>query len=275
MSTPSCSASASRNCRTVLVSTTGNSCRPTRATASASRVTALSSCRIEPCPGAAAGDQPQPGDALLGGLRSGRRRDGPSRQRDAEPADLADRLGAALEQLRVVVDQQPGALDPAGLLVGEEREHHVPRRPLPGRAAHCRTTASSHRVHVLHVDRAAAPDAAVPDLPGERVHRPLRRVGRDDVEVAVQQQRRPDRVGALDPGDHAGPARLRLVQPGRDPDLVSLPATYSAAARSSSSWGWRCRCGSARSRAPRPHPGRSSCRIPATPTRLGRVAPGR
>ena len=63
---------ASRNARTVLVSTTGNSCRPMRATASASRVTALSSWTHRAVPGPAAGGQPQPGHALLRGLRSGR-----------------------------------------------------------------------------------------------------------------------------------------------------------------------------------------------------------
>ena len=46
-----------------------------------------------------------------------------------------------------------------------------------------------HRVEVLHVDRAAAPDVAVLDLAGERVDLPVLGRRRHDVEVAVQQQR--------------------------------------------------------------------------------------
>ena len=141
--------------------------RPIRATASASAVTALSSLTIEPCPARPVGDQPQPGDALLRGLDqvdAAGRRDG-----EREAADLADRLGDALEQLGVVVDQpvraracrrpprrrgsrgrrRAAACGPRGAICADERQHH--------------------RVHVLHVDGAAAPDAAVGDLAGERV----------------------------------------------------------------------------------------------------------
>ena len=50
-SMPRASEISPRNARTVSVTTTGNLCRPTRATASASTVTALSSWIIEPCPG--------------------------------------------------------------------------------------------------------------------------------------------------------------------------------------------------------------------------------
>ncbi len=74
--------------------------------------------------------QPQPGDALLGGLEQvgapllpvavG---DG-----DAVATDLADRLGDAVEHLGVLGDDEVRALGAAGLLVGEER-------PRPGRAA--------------------------------------------------------------------------------------------------------------------------------------------
>ena len=47
---PVSSPTAMRNCSTDSVSTSGNWCRPSRATASAIAVTALSSCTIEPCP---------------------------------------------------------------------------------------------------------------------------------------------------------------------------------------------------------------------------------
>ena len=78
----------------------------------------------------------------------------------------------------------------ARLLVGQERQHDVTRR-LAAFAQPLAHDRQHHRVHVLHVDRAAAPHAAVGDLAGQRVHPPVGRVGGDDVEVAVDQQRGP------------------------------------------------------------------------------------
>ena len=49
-SVPSASPSSSRKARVVLVTRTGNLCRPRRATASDSSVIALSRWIIEPCP---------------------------------------------------------------------------------------------------------------------------------------------------------------------------------------------------------------------------------
>ena len=76
--------------------------------------------------GATLRDEAQPGDPLLGGLD---RVQPLAADGQREATDLADRLGAALEELGVVVDEEVGALQPAGLLVGEEREHHVARWP--------------------------------------------------------------------------------------------------------------------------------------------------
>src|SRR3712207_6874768 len=53
-----------------------------------------------------------------------------------------------------------------------------------------------HRVEALHVDRAAAPQVPVPDLTAERVDRPLGRVGRHDVEVAVHEDRKSTRLNS-------------------------------------------------------------------------------
>ena len=69
---------------------------------------AFSSLGTEPWPARPWARQPQPGDALLGGLQqvgallAARR----GRHGDAVAADLADRLGDALEQLGVLVDEQ-------------------------------------------------------------------------------------------------------------------------------------------------------------------------
>src|SRR5206468_6473157 len=114
---------------------------------------------------------------------------------DAEAADLADRLSAALEQIRVVVDEPVGAVEAAGLLVGDEGEYDVTARLL-ALADPVGDDGQRHRVHVLHVDSAAAPEAVVADLTGERIHLPVRGVGRYDVQVPVDQQRRSGGVDA-------------------------------------------------------------------------------
>ena len=140
---------------------------------------------------------------------------------EGEAADLADRLGDALEEVGVLVDEVPRAVRAAGLLVGEEGEHDVAR----GLAAAAQPVAydrQRHRVHVLHVDGAAAPHAAVGDLAGEGVVGPVRRVGRYDVGVAVDEQRGPGRVLALDPGHGRGAARVRLEDLRLEPHLGEL-----------------------------------------------------
>ena len=136
---PSASADLAQERPHGLVTRSGNSCRPSRATASQSSVTALSSLIIEPWPArpvAVSRIQAMPFSAVSIEVEPQVVRD---RQREA--ADLADRLGAALEQLRVVVDQPVRAVAAAGLLVGEEGEHDVAagRRPVRIRS---RTTAS-------------------------------------------------------------------------------------------------------------------------------------
>ena len=52
----------------------------------------------------------------------------------------------------------PAPLVPAGLLVGGEAEHHRPVRDCAGTGARAHDR-EQHRVEVLHVDRAATPDA--------------------------------------------------------------------------------------------------------------------
>jgi hypothetical protein len=176
-------------------------------------------------PGGAACGQPEPGDALLGRLDQV---EALAAEGDAEPADLADRLGDALEEAGVVVHQVAGTVRTTRLLVGQEGQDHIAGRT----AALTQALADhgeDHRVHVLHVYGAAAPDAVLvgagaagagaggacgADVAREGVNLPVRRIRRDDVEVAVQQQRRPALVLTGDAGDHAGPAG-RGFQDGR------------------------------------------------------------
>jgi len=84
----------------------------------------------------------------------------------------------------VLLDQHLRAEVAAGLLVSGEAEGDRPVRD-PTVALACAHDAQQHRVEVLHVDRAAAPQVAVADLPRERVDLPVLGGRRDDVEVAV------------------------------------------------------------------------------------------
>src|SRR5699024_2940616 len=85
--------------------------------------------------GAAVGAQATPGHTLLGGLGqvgahvlAGVR----LRQGDRVAAHLADRLGHAVEDLGMVLHQPLSAPHTAVLLVGEEGEHQIAGRDLPG-----------------------------------------------------------------------------------------------------------------------------------------------
>ena len=111
------------------------------------------------------------------------------------------------------VGEEPGAVLGAGLLVGGERDHDVPAGPY-ARARPVPDDREDHRVHVLHVDRAAAPHHAVADLAGERVHGPVAGLGGHHVQMTVDEQGVGRRVGALDPGDDVGTALGALQQGG-------------------------------------------------------------
>ncbi len=118
----------------------------------------------------------------------------------------------------MVVHQPACAVRAASFLIGEERQHHVTRRPaaLPEPLADDR---EDHGVHVLHVHGAAAPDAVVAQFAGERVHTPVAGVGRDHVEVTVDEQRWPSRIRPADPGHHAGAAGTGFQHDGFQADL--------------------------------------------------------
>ncbi len=136
----------------------------------------------------------------------------------AEAADLADRLGHAFEEIGVVVHYPAGTPAAAGFLVGQERDDDVARRP-PALGQALPQHRQEHRIHVFHVDRAAAPDAVLGDLAGERVHPPVSRVGRNHVQMTVDEQGGPGRVCALDPGHDARSLLVRFQDRGLEPGL--------------------------------------------------------
>ena len=94
-----------------------------------------------------------------------------------------------MEELGPLLDEPARAVLAAGLLVGDRREDDVAPQ-LRARAAQREHHRQLHGDHVLHVDRAAAPDHAVDEIAAERVARPGLRVDGDDVDVAEQDERR-------------------------------------------------------------------------------------
>ena len=205
--------------------------------------------------GLAVGDQVEPGHPLLGSLHQIEPQVVVHGQR--EPADLADRLGAALQQIGPVLHHPDRAFRATGLLVGGE-DH--PDRPTggPPRAGTVPDDAQQHGVEVLHVDSAATPDAVVGDLGGERRHGPVGGVGRYHVEVAVDQQRAQARIGARRapsaPPATSVRARTRPARRRCRPRRVAPPRARRPPAPPVRDRGrsWRCRSGS----------GRGGCRRP-------------
>jgi hypothetical protein len=134
--------------------------------------------------GGAAGSQSHPGDALLARLDQVQTL---AADLGGESADLADGLGAALEEVGPVLGDPVRTLAPTGLLVGGEHQRDRPvgddAGPLP--RAHRR---QQHRVEVLHVDGATTEQVAVDDLGGERVDLPVGGSRRHDVEMAVDEE---------------------------------------------------------------------------------------
>ena len=170
-------------------------------------------------PGRAVGGELEPGSAPLAGADRVEADAGTRVERVG--ARLADALGAALEQVRVLAHEPVGAGGRVVLLVGGEGEHHVPGGQ-PGLAGQPPGDRQHHRRGALHVDRTASPDPAVGDLARERRHRPVGGLGRDDVEVRVHEQARPLAVGTRQTDDDVGPARGRLQEERFHPGVGEL-----------------------------------------------------
>jgi hypothetical protein len=163
------------------------------------------------------GGGPQPGHALLGHLD---RVEGPPAQVGGGPADLAEGVPGP-DHVGVVVDQPGAASGAAGLLVGHRGQLEVAPQPHP-EAGQQPDHGHAHGHHLLHVDRAPAPNGTVVDLPGERRVAPAPGLGRDHVDVAVEQQRRLAPVAAGQPGDQVGPARRGRQHLRLDPDPAQV-----------------------------------------------------
>ena len=236
----------------------GHLCAAIREIASASRTIAFSSLGTEPWPARPRAVQPQPGDALLGGLQQvgARARPVAVGDGDAVAADLADRLGDALEELGVVLDDVVRPLDAAGLLVGEERDDQVARRLGAGRGrGGARWPGSSRPCPSCRPRRGPRRSRRAPR---RRTGRPAsrRRSPGTTSRWPCTHRRRAVAVLALEPDDHAGPARVALedrAAPGRPRAAARRrtrrPRAPPARCRRRS---WWCRSGSAPGRCGRP-----------------------
>src|SRR5439155_2943943 len=121
----------------------------------------------------------------------------------------------------VLLREEARAHVAAGLLVREQGEDHVAgqRGALLLRAEE---RGDEHRDRSLHVHGAATPDVTVHELAAERRPRPVLARGRDDVDVALEEQRR--LVASREPGNEVRAARNLRVDLGVDPGLLEEPA---------------------------------------------------
>ena len=208
------------------VRSTGNRCSPSAATARASRSTAVSAPGWEACPAAPRARSRSPARALLRGgeqVRAAHAVVGRG-QRYGEPADLADRLGRAREQLGTVLDQPLRPPDSARL----------PRRrgtPGPGRGAGRRRSApwpvrsATNAPANPFMSTAPRPYSTSPyrvvlaDLGGERRNSPVRRLDGHDVQMGVHEQRACRPVASRYPHDEVAAPGRRLHVLAGDADL--------------------------------------------------------
>ena len=104
-------------------------------------------------------------------------------------ADFADGVAHACEEFGVFVDEVTGAVATADLLVRQDEQQHVAGGRETLRVG-AQAGGDHHGDAALHVQCAAAPDATVGDGAAEGRMRPVLADGGDDVDVAVEQERR-------------------------------------------------------------------------------------
>ena len=174
-----------------------------------------------PVPRATVCRQPQPADSLLGRLHQIETEVVAHGHREA--ADLTDRLGDAVEQVRPVLDQPVRADRSTRLFVWQEHDDDVAIR-LYAVARPRAHRGQRHAAHVLHVHGATTPEHLHPevlaDLGAERRHRPVPCLRRHHVEVAVDQQRAPRTVASRDADDDTVTSRPAREPLGVEPHLA-------------------------------------------------------
>jgi len=163
-------------------------------------------------------------------------------------AGLADAVLDTSEKFGVLVDEELRALVASRLFVREDRETRSPGAPpLRLRLQH---GVDHHRHATLHIQRAPAPQVAVDDLSAKRLVRPVLVDGGDNVDVALEQERRSlAPAPSTAPPDWSGRANSHnagsICRPHREPVRSARPRCPPGLA------GWWCRAGRGRGSAQR------------------------
>src|SRR6266540_387463 len=158
---------------------------PSRRSARPARRGFSSASRATRCVAGSADCRLHPADLLLGDLD---RIEALARDFVGEPAELAERVAHAVEEMRMLLDEESRAEVTARLLVAEDGEDQVAARAEPFRLG-AQERRHEHGDAALHVERPAAPDVAVHQLATERWVLPPLVGRRDDVNVAVEEKR--------------------------------------------------------------------------------------
>lgn len=153
----------------------------------------------------------QPADLPLGDLDHV---EAASSQMHGRASDLAEREADAVKELRMLLDEEARPDLAEVLFVAQDREDDVAGQVV--RACGGGDERGDHHRHArLHVESATAPDLAVDEPRLEGRVRPALAVGRNDIDVAVQEQRR--RVpAAAQPTDEVRARRVERVRLGRE-----------------------------------------------------------
>jgi len=163
------------------------------------------------------------GITLLGDLD---RIEPPATDADGDTAGFVDR-GRRGQVLGMLGDEPARPREAAGFLIGGRGEEEIApqaRHRVRGRIAAGEPRLRGekpedlelHRHEVLHVDRPAPVDVAVGDVARARVVRPAIRRRRHDVEMREQEEGRPARPVAVQPGHHGASSGDRLEDLGPD-----------------------------------------------------------
>ena len=136
-------------------------------------------------------------------------------------ANFADGFGCSGEEVRMFFHEMVRTEDAPVFFVGEKGKNEVPRGLL-SIAHNVAERGQNHRVHVLHVDRATAPQHAVFNQPLERVDRPVCSVCRNHVEMPVHDEGWLGAVASGDPSDNARATVRRIDESGLEPEVFEL-----------------------------------------------------
>src|SRR6218665_1151110 len=233
-STPTIFATPASNSRVVAVRRTGHSIRPSRTTASASAVMALSRICREPCaaaPRLRTRNQSSPFSpvcnkyarfpsivieypptSLIASVApaktSGSFSTNQSDRTSPHPPDPPRR---ASKNRGMIVNEPVRPEHAARFFVREKGDDEIALRLRSG-AEDVPQCGQNHRIHVFHVDRTTAPQHAILDGASKRVNAPLGCLSRHDIQMPVHNERGLRAVASGYPDSEARSTRIGLEE---------------------------------------------------------------